>query len=104
MSDAVAVAIISGGLALLGVIITSISTSRNMTAQLERNQAVIDTKIEELTREVRLHNNFAERIPVMEQKIKVINHRIDNLENYQGDVVRITNLRDCCGFHINKRE
>ena len=86
MSDAVAVAIISGGLALLGVIITSISTSRNMTAQLERNQAVIDTKIEELTREVRMHNNFAERIPVMEQKIKVINHRIDNLENYHKGV------------------
>lgn len=86
MSDAVAVAIISGGLALLGVIITSISTSRNMTAQLERNQAVIDTKIEELTREVRLHNNFAERIPVMEQKIKDINHRIDNLENYHKGV------------------
>lgn len=86
MSDAVAVAIISGGLALLGVIITSISTSRNMTAQLERNQAVIDTKIEELTREVRLHNNFAERIPVMEQKIKVINRRIDNLENYHKGV------------------
>jgi predicted metal-dependent hydrolase len=86
MSDAVAVAIISGGLALLGVIITSISTSRNMTAQLERNQAVIDTKIEELTREVRLHNNFAERIPVMEQKIKVINHRIDDLENYHKGV------------------
>lgn len=86
MSDAVAVAIISGGLALLGVIITSISASRNMTAQLERNQAVIDTKIEELTREVRMHNNFAERIPVMEQKIKVINHRIDDLENFHKGV------------------
>ncbi|MDD6270763.1 MAG: hypothetical protein PUA67_01825 [Ruminococcus sp.] len=86
MSDAVAVAIISGGLALLGVIITSISTSRNMTAQLERNQAVIDTKIEELTREVRLHNNFAERIPVMEQKIKDINRRIDDLENFHKGV------------------
>ena len=86
MSDAVAVAIISGGLALLGVIITSISTSRNVTAQLERNQDVIDTKIEELTREVRLHNNFAERIPVMEQKIKVINHRIDDLENFHKGV------------------
>lgn len=86
MSDAVAVAVISGGLALLGVIITSISTSRNMTAQLERNQAVIDTKIEELTREVRMHNNFAERIPVMEQKIKVINHRIDDLENIHKGV------------------
>lgn len=86
MSDAVAVAIISGGLALLGVIITSISTSRNMTAQLERNQAVIDTKIEELTREVRLHNNFAERIPVIEQQIKVANHRIDDLENFHKGV------------------
>lgn len=81
MSDAVAVAIISGGLALLGVIITSISTSRRMTAQLERNQAVTDTKLEELTREVRLHNNFAQRIPVIERDIKVINHRIDDLEN-----------------------
>ncbi len=86
MSDAVAVALISGGLALLGVIITSISTSRRMSAQLERNQAVMDTKIEELTREVRLHNNFAQRIPVIERDIKVINHRIDDLENYhKGD-------------------
>lgn len=81
MSDAVAVALISGGLALLGVIITSISTSRRMAAQLERNQAVTDTKIEELTREVRLHNNFAQRIPVIERDIKIINHRIDDLEN-----------------------
>lgn len=81
MSDAVAVALISGGLALLGVIITSVSTSRRMTVQLERNQAVTDTKIEELTREVRLHNNFAQRIPVIERDIKVINHRIDDLEN-----------------------
>ncbi len=86
MSDAVAVAIISGGLALLGVIITSISTSRRMTAQLERNQAVTDTKLEELTREVRMHNNFAQRIPVIERDIKVINHRLDDLENlHKGD-------------------
>lgn len=85
MSDAVAVAIISGGLALLGVIITSISTSRRMTAQLERNQAVTDTTLEELTREVRLHNNFAQRIPVIERDIKIINHRIDDLEkNHKG--------------------
>lgn len=57
-----------------------------MSAQLERNQAVMDTKIEELTREVRLHNNFAQRIPVIERDIKVINHRIDDLENYhKGD-------------------
>lgn len=86
MSDAVAVALISGGLALLGVIITSISTSRRMTAQLERNQAVTDTKLEELTHEVRMHNNFAQRIPVIERDIKVINHRLDDLENlHKGD-------------------
>lgn len=86
MSDAVAVALISGGLALLGVIITSVSTSRRMAAQLERNQAVTDTKLEELTREVRMHNNFAQRIPVIERDIKIINHRIDDLEKYhKGD-------------------
>lgn len=86
MSDAVAVALISGGLALLGVIITSISTSRRMTAQLERNQAVTDTKLEELTREVRIHNNFAQRIPVIERDINAINHRIDDLEKYHKGV------------------
>ena len=89
MSDAVAVALISGGLALLGVIITSISTSRRMTAQLERNQAVTDTKLEELTREVRMHNNFAQRIPVMEEKIVVANHRIDDLERHEEKVRKI---------------
>ena len=86
MSDAVAVALISGGLALLGVIITSVSTSRRMTAQLKCNQAVTDTKIEELTREVRLHNNFAQRIPIIERDIKIINHRIDELEKYHKGV------------------
>lgn len=95
MSDAVAVAIISGGLALLGVIITSISTSRRMTAQLERNQAVTDTKLEELTREVRLHNNFAQRIPVIERDIKIINHRIDDLE-------KIT--KECKNMKINIKQ
>ena len=86
MSDAVAVALISGGLALFGVIITSISTSRRMTAQLERNQAVTDTKLEELTREVRLHNNFAQRVPIIERDIKVHNHRIEDLEHFhKGD-------------------
>ena len=57
-----------------------------MTAQLERNQAVTDTKIEELTREERLHNNFAQRILVIERDIKVINHRIDDLEKYHNVV------------------
>ena len=75
------VALITGGLALVGVVITNVSGNRSVQSKLERNQAVTDTKIEELTREVRLHNGFAERIPVIEEKIKVINHRIEDLEH-----------------------
>lgn len=51
-----------------------------LSAKMERHQAVTDTKIEELTREVREHNNFARRMPVLEEKISVANHRIDDLE------------------------
>ncbi|MDD7292503.1 MAG: hypothetical protein PUG83_03195 [Clostridiaceae bacterium] len=75
------VAIISGGLALIGVIITSLCTSKKTTAKIETCQAVTDCKIEELTREVREHNGFAKRMPVVEEQIKVINHRIKDLEN-----------------------
>jgi hypothetical protein len=53
---------------------------QTIKAELEKAQAVTDTKIEELTREVREHNNFARRVPVMEEQIKVANHRIDDLE------------------------
>lgn len=63
------VALISGGLTLAGVLISN-----------SKSQAVTDTKLEELTREVREHNNFAKRMPVVEEQIKVINHRIDDLE------------------------
>jgi len=69
MSDSIIVALISSGITLLGVLISN-----------SRNQAVTDTKLEELTREVREHNNFAKRMPVVEEQIKVINHRIDDLE------------------------
>lgn len=84
-------AAITGGLSLVGVIITSVVTvminskkvskvSTDVTKALEISQAVTDTKIEELTREVRLHNNFAQRMPVLEEKMSVANHRIDDLE------------------------
>lgn len=53
---------------------------QTIKSELEKAQAVTDTKIEELTREVREHNNFARRVPVMEEQIKVVNHRIDDLE------------------------
>lgn len=79
--ESVIAALITGGLALLGVIITNSSNGRRMEHQLQISQAVTDTKIEELTREVREHNNFAKRVPVLEEQIKVANHRIEDLEN-----------------------
>lgn len=75
------VALITGGLTLTGVIVTTLSSNRKMQSQLEKNQAVTDTKLEELTREVRTHNHFALRMPVVEEQIKVINHRISDLEH-----------------------
>lgn len=69
MTEAIICAIITGGLTLLGVIIANSKT-----------QAVTEAKLEELTREVREHNNFARRMPVVEEQIKVINHRLQDLE------------------------
>lgn len=69
MSEAIIVAIISSGITLVGVLIAN-----------SRSQAVMEVKIEELTREVREHNNFAKRMPVLEEQMKVANHRIDDLE------------------------
>ena len=69
MTEAVLVAMITGGLTLLGVIIANGKT-----------QAVTEAKLEELTRVVREHNNFARRMPVVEEQIKVLNHRVQDLE------------------------
>ena len=66
------VALITGGVTLAGVLLSN-----------QKAQAVTETKIEELTREVREHNNFARRVPVVEEQIKVINHRIEDLEDAQ---------------------
>lgn len=63
------VALITGGVTLVGVLISN-----------QKSQAVTDTKLEELTREVREHNGFAQKIPVMQEQIRVINHRIEDLE------------------------
>lgn len=80
MSEAVLAAIITGGLSLIGTIITIIVTSNKTNENLKISQAVTDTKIAELTREVREHNNFARRMPVVEEQIKAINTRIADLE------------------------
>ena len=66
---------------MLGVIITSNKTTRDVEVKLDKQQAVTETRLEELTREVREHNNFARRVPVLEEQIKVVNHRIADLEH-----------------------
>ena len=76
------VAIITGGLALVGVIISNKSSERRIQHQILVNQAVTDTKIEELTREVREHNNFARRMPVVENEIKHLGNEVQRLEEY----------------------
>ncbi len=82
--SSIVVAIITGLFGLVGsVIVATISanaTKEVVTKKLEISQAVTETKLEELTREVRKHNNFAERVPVLEEKIKVANNRIEDLE------------------------
>lgn len=85
MSEAIIVAIISSGVSLLGVIFSNSTTAKNMDAKLDKQQAVTETKLEELTREVREHNNFAKRVPVLEEQIKVANHRIEDLEKEKGE-------------------
>ena len=80
--ETVITALITGGLALAGVIATCLSSNRKIESQLEKAQAVTDTKLDELTREVREHNGFARRMPVVEEQIKVINHRIGDLEGF----------------------
>jgi uncharacterized membrane protein YecN with MAPEG domain len=73
-------ALVAGGLTLIGTVLTVSSGQKKTEQKLQTAQAVTDCKIDELTREVRLHNNFAQRVPVMEEQIKVINHRIADLK------------------------
>lgn len=82
MTEGIIIAIISGVLTLVGVIISNVAAGRKTQARIETSQAVTDTKIDELTREVREHNNFARRMPVVEEKVKVINRRLSNLEEF----------------------
>ena len=70
MAESIIVAIITGILTLAGVLISN-----------SKSQAVVEEQVKELTREVREHNNFAKRIPVVEEQLKVVNHRIADLED-----------------------
>lgn len=69
--ETIITSVITGGITLFGVLIAN-----------SRTQAVMETKVDELTREVREHNGFARRMPVVEEQIKVINHRIEDLEGF----------------------
>ena len=83
MNESIIVALVTAGAAILSNVVLSNKNSREIDHKLETHQAVTDTKLEELTREVREHNNFARRMPVLEEKISVANHRIEDLENGQ---------------------
>lgn len=84
MSEAIIVALLTGGMSLLGVVITCSATARKTERNQAVAQAVTDTKIEELTREVRSHNGFAQRMPVVEHELKVLGHRLEALENHSA--------------------
>lgn len=75
-------AVIVGVLSLLGVIITNNRSNNKMQNDMKTALAVSDERVSELTREVRMHNDFARRIPVLEEKIDVANHRISDLEQF----------------------
>ena len=90
MTEGIIIALITGGLALMGTIVSSRSTvskvNQTLMQNLNTSNAVMETRMDELTREVRAHNNFAQRMPVVEEQIRVINHRIEDLEQYHKGV------------------
>lgn len=80
MDSSIIVSIVSAAATIAGVVISTKASSREITHKLETHQAVIDTKIDSLAAGVSKHNHFAERMPVVEEQIKVINHRLEDLE------------------------
>ena len=82
MGEAIVVALITGGLSLAGVVITSLATARKTEKAQAVAQAVTETKIDELTREVRQHNGFAEKIPLLRADVDRLNDRVSKLEKY----------------------
>lgn len=78
--ESIIVSVITGICSIVAVAITSAASGKKLQQQLEVSQAVMNTKLEALTSEVRTHNEFARRMPVIEEQIKVINHRLDDLE------------------------
>ena len=82
MTEGIVIALITGALTLAGTLISGRMTANKVMHSLDTAQAVTDAKVEELTREVREHNGFARRMPVVEEQIRVINHRVQDLEQF----------------------
>lgn len=80
MTEGIIVAVITVVGAIIAALIQGNLTASKLTLEIDKKLAISDTKMDELTREVREHNNFARRVPVIEEQIRVINHRIDDLE------------------------
>lgn len=81
MNPSIVSALITGGLALVGVIITNMFSNKSIEHKLELNQAVMDTKLDNLAKEVREHNSNVQQIPVITEQVKSIEKRLDKLEN-----------------------
>lgn len=81
--------LITGGMSLFGVLLTGLFQRRRIEHSLQISQAVTETRLEELTREVREHNNYARRVPILEEQMRVANHRIRDLEE-----------KECCAERI----
>lgn len=88
MTEAIISALITGSLSLLGVVITCLVTSKKSEKNMAVAQAVTDTKIAELTREVREHNGFAQRTPVLEQRVGSLESRVSTLEQYHKEPLK----------------
>ena len=82
MSESIIVAIITGGLSLVGVVVTCLATAKKTEKNQAVAQAVMDTKLTELTREVREHNGFAQKMPVIQTKVDSLDRRVTALEKY----------------------
>lgn len=91
MDNSIISALITGVLTLIGVVVSNLLASKKTEQAIAVNQAVTDTKIEELTREVREHNNFAQRMPVLEHNVKDLQRRVGALEGYHKQPVNPVN-------------
>ena len=80
MTDAIIVAIITGGCSVVGVMLTNLASNRKMAQQIEKAQAVTDVKIEQLTDEVRKHNSFGDRITRLEEQTRDLTNRIERMD------------------------